>query len=192
VAATESERREALEALLALHGEIDEAAAEVAERLAGRLRCARGCSDCCVDDLRVWPIEAERIRRRHASLLREGDPHPVGGCAFLDDEGACRIYADRPSVCRSQGLPLRVIFEDERGEVAERRDICPLNLEGLPALDRLSEEDCWLVGPYELRLAALDARFSGRPPEDDGETTRVALRSLFSSTPESVPPTTPR
>ena len=114
------------------------------------------------------------------------------GCAFLDDEGACRIYADRPSVCRSQGLPLRVLFEDERGEIAERRDVCPLNLEGLPALDRLSEEDCWLVGPYELRLAALDARFSGRPPEDDGETTRVALRSLFSSTPESVPPTTPR
>ncbi len=181
---------QALAALVELHREIDEAVAQVASRHAGRLRCGRGCAACCLDDLTVRPIEAERIRRRQGRLLREGSPHPPGACAFLDDAGACRIYEDRPSVCRSQGLPLRVLFEDEADEIAERRDICPLNLEGGPPLEALDETDCWLVGPHELRIAALDAAFEAelRPGSDASdsvlgagadEPARVPLRSLF-------------
>lgn len=194
-----AEAARALEALVAFHGEIDGAVALLAERQGGRLRCGRGCFACCLDGLSVRPIEAERIRRRQATLLREEAPHPSGGCAFLDAEGACRIYDDRPSVCRSQGLPLRVLFEDEAGEIAEQRDICPLNLDGGPPLDQLDEDDCWLVGPHELRLASLDALFlSAMEPghldghldgrrdeveadraEDDDQARRVPLRSLF-------------
>ena len=171
-------REEAFEALFDLHREIDTAAAAVARRLGDRLRCARGCAACCIDDLTVRPIEAERIRRRHPDLLRDSEPHPPGACAFLDGEGACRVYADRPSVCRSQGLPLRILYEDEAGEIAEHRDICPLNIAGGAPLERLGEDDCWLVGPFELRLATLDARFVG--DEKNGEEeVRVALRSLF-------------
>jgi Fe-S-cluster containining protein len=190
-------REEAIDALIDLHREIDEAAVTLARRHAERLRCARGCAACCLDDLTVRPIEAERIRRHHADLLRDGVPHPPGACAFLDSQGACRIYDDRPSVCRSQGLPLRVLFEDEAGEIAEHRDICPLNQEGGPALERLEEEDLWLVGPYELRLASLDADFLGEESGVEDEV-RIALRSLFASscqagaTSDTSLPTTPR
>jgi Fe-S-cluster containining protein len=158
---------------------------------AGRLQCRRGCCDCCLDDLSVTAIEAERIQRAHPELLASGTPHPEGRCAFLDDEGGCRIYAERPSVCRSQGLPLRVVFEDETGELAEHRDICPLNREGGPPLASLEEEACWLIGPDELRLSALDEAFAGP------EAPRVRLRSLFSRarsllSRESALRTTPR
>lgn len=193
-----AEREQAYAALLELHREIDAAASALAGRHAARIHCRRGCSACCLDGLRVWPIEAERIRRHHAELLRTGEPHPPGACAFLDGEGACRVYADRPSVCRSQGLPLRVLFEDASGEIAERRDICPLNLEGGAPLDQLAEEDCWLVGPYELRLAALEARFSGSGEQDEarGDAARVELRSLFAARRAARPgrsrPPTPR
>src|SRR5262245_46152814 len=93
--------------LRALHDEVDARAAALAQRHAGRLRCGRGCSACCVDELTVFEVEAERIRRAHTDLLVSGEPHAAGACAFLDAHGACRIYADRPYVCRTQGLPLR-------------------------------------------------------------------------------------
>lgn len=125
-----------------------------------------------MDDLTVLPIEAELIRSRHGALLREGTPHAPGACAFLGDEGECRIYPDRPYVCRTQGLPLRWLSEDERGEVFEQRDICPLNADG-PALEALPEATCWLIGSVELELANLQAEARG-PREE-----RIALRALF-------------
>jgi Fe-S-cluster containining protein len=158
-----------------LHAEIDRVASRLSALHVSRLQCARGCSACCIDDLTVSAIEAERICSGHAALLERGKPHPPGACAFLDAEGACRIYANRPSVCRSQGLPLRMLFEDEQGEIEERRDICVLNLPGGPALDQLDEEQCWLIGPFESKLLELESRaFGDRAP-------RVALRSLFRS-----------
>jgi Fe-S-cluster containining protein len=160
------------DALLALHAGVDSAAAEVGAFHGARLRCGRGCSGCCVDALTVFEIEADRIRAAHAELLSEGTPHAPGACAFLDGEGACRIYADRPYVCRTQGLPLRWLEETREGVTQEWRDICPENLEGAP-LAELPEEACWLIGPVEGRLAALQ---SGR---GDGRPRRVALRDLF-------------
>lgn len=140
---------------------------------AERIVCKRGCAGCCLDDLTVRAVEAERIRSEYPEVLAEGQPGAIGGCAFLDEAGACRVYAARPSVCRSQGLPLRVFFEDAEGEIQEQRDICPLNEAGGPALDTLPEETLWLVGPPELRLEAIDTAFAGE------EAPRVSLRSLF-------------
>ena len=172
-----------LAALRALHAEVDREATRIAAAQADRIRCARGCSGCCQDDLTVTSVEAARIRESHPRLLREGEPHAVGACAFLDEEGACRIYAERPLVCRTQGLPLRVIFEDESDSLEERRDICPLNLPGGPPLDALPESECWLVGPHELRLAELEAEFAaGGEPDAGSGARRVALRSLFDRT----------
>jgi Fe-S-cluster containining protein len=165
-------RGDATDALRKLHERIDASAAEIALRNSQRLRCERGCPSCCVDDLTVFPIEAERIRAFHAGLLRNEAPHPSGACAFLGNAGECRIYADRPYVCRTQGLPLRWFVEDDSGEICENRDICPLNAEG-PALSELPEEACWLIGPVELELAELQAKI--RNPHED----RIALRSLF-------------
>lgn len=170
-------REVALRALRALHDEVDREAGRLAVLHAARLRCGRGCADCCLDDLSVTAIEAERIRSAHATLLRDGEPHAPGRCAFLDGEGGCRIYADRPLVCRTQGLPLRVIYESADEELVERRDICPLNLDGGPSLESLDEDALWLVGAHELRLAQIDADFaSGSQDPDSG---RVPLRSLF-------------
>jgi len=170
-------RGSVLAALPVFHAEIDRIASRLSARHGDRLQCRRGCNACCLDDLTVTAVEAERIQDHHGDWLARAAPHPDGACAFLDGAGACRIYSDRPSVCRSQGLPLRVLFEDENEEIVERRDICPLNLEGGPALGELPEDAFWLVGPHELRLAELDRRFA----ESLGSTAlpRVALRSLF-------------
>lgn len=161
----------ALAALLRLHAEVDARARELAARNAARLQCKRGCSGCCVDGITVFAIEAERIRTNNKELLEEGAPHAPGACAFLDAVGACRIYADRPYVCRTQGLPLRWLDEERS---AELRDICPLNETSEP-IESLTEDSCWTLGPVEARLAELQSA-SGEPGN------RIALRALFART----------
>jgi hypothetical protein len=147
---------------------VDAQAAPLHERHAARLQCRRGCAACCVDEITVFAVEAARIRARAAEVLREA-PHAPGACAFLDDAGACRIYAHRPYVCRTQGLPLRWL-DFEAG--LEHRDICPLNEAGAP-IESLAVEECWELGPVEGRLAALQAA------QTPGALPRVRLRDLF-------------
>lgn len=169
-------REQALVELKALYVDVERQAEQVAGHHAGRLQCRRGCCACCVDDLTVFEIEAANIRLASPELLEEGQPREPGACAFLDAEGACRIYADRPYVCRTQGLPLRWIDETHDGELVELRDICPLNEEGEP-IEELPEDECWTIGPVEERLSRLQHRFGA------GRMTRVPLRSLFRNSP---------
>jgi uncharacterized protein len=159
-----------LDELARLHQVVDLLAAKLTDRHAARLQCKKGCAACCVDALSVFDVEAERIRRAHPELLAAGTPHAPGACAFLDEEGSCRVYAVRPYVCRTQGLPLRWI-ELIEGQQAELRDICPLNVEGEP-LEDLDPADCWTIGAVESRLAQLQQRVSG-------DARRTTLRELF-------------
>ena len=160
----------ALSDLEALHRDVDEHASSLAARHAGRLRCGPRCAGCCLDGLTVLPVEAERIRRGAPGVLEE-HPHPEGACAFLDAGGRCRIYAVRPYVCRTQGLPFRWFEEDDQDEIHERRDLCPLNLPG-PPLRSLADEKLWTIGPHEERLVEIQERFGG-------SGRRVVLREMF-------------
>lgn len=153
-----------------VHVEVEREARRLHVLHADRLACTRGCSSCCQDDLTVFPVEAEVISTRYAGLLAASVPHPAGACAFLDEQGACRVYDARPYVCRTQGLPLRWLEEDDEGPV-ELRDICPLNEAGAP-LESLPDNACWTLGPAEERLATLQVHA-------DADAPRVSLRSLF-------------
>jgi hypothetical protein len=135
-----------------------------------RLQCKKGCSDCCVDDMTVFEIEANYIVKNCSQVLQES-PHPVGACAFLNAFGVCRIYAYRPYVCRTQGLPLRWLDEVD-AQMVEFRDICSLNETEEP-IEILPADQCWEIGPYEGRLAMLQMQADG------GKMRRVSLRSLF-------------
>ncbi len=156
------------ETIASLHAAIDEHAAEVARSNGDRLNCKAGCADCCVDDIKVFAVEANRIKEMFPEVLTEA-PHAPGKCAFLDNKDQCRVYAARPYVCRTQGLPLAWVTEEE-GAWVEHRDICELNAEG-PDLVQLPSSSVWPIGPFEGRLAA-----AAGP-----EGLRVALRSLFVS-----------
>lgn len=166
-------RDEALEKLDEFYRRVDELAGRLARVHADRLNCRKGCAGCCVEGISVFTVEAANIRRRHPDLLAHGEPGPEGACAFLDGEGACRIYPDRPYVCRTQGLPLRW-FEELRDELFELRDICPLNEEGEP-VEELPADECWTIGEFEALLRELETAFNEHEP------ARVRLRDLFRS-----------
>jgi len=157
--------------IAALHRSVDLEVAPLLERHRERLQCRLGCHACCLDGLTVFEVEARHIRKQHRQLLQIEAPHPAGKCAFLDGQGACRIYADRPYVCRTQGLPLRWLVEEDE-DLLEYRDICPLNEAG-PPLEELSEEHCWTIGPSEGQLAELQRKSGGKAMR------RVALRDIW-------------
>jgi hypothetical protein len=159
-----------------VHHDVDRLTRRLYVQHAPRLHCRRGCSSCCVDDLSVFEVEAQHIRIHHAELLTTGVPRAAGACAFLDRDGACRIYSERPYVCRTQGLPLRWVEDDASDQdpraSTETRDICPLNEQG-DAIETIPADACWTLGPIEERLARLQLAENPSAP-------RVRLRDLFS------------
>ena len=169
---------DAFSALEVLHNMVTEGAGLCAQELevahGHKAACGLGCTRCCLDDLTVFEIEAEAIRRSHAELLSEGEPGPAGACAFLNAAGGCRIYEQRPYVCRTQGLPLRWLEPDGEGGGIEYRDICPLNEnpDGQPLVE-ISADVFWTIGEWESKLRMLQEM------QDGGEGRRVALRALF-------------
>lgn len=91
----------------------------------GRLHCGRGCSNCCSLYVRITAVEAlhiadkvtqEQLERlqtyvdkvkqlaRNVESMKDflyRERFEVGNCPFLDGEGACEIYTDRPLACRA-------------------------------------------------------------------------------------------
>jgi hypothetical protein len=135
---------------LALRRKIDAFSDGVVSRRGADLQCRAGCASCCHVELSVSAVEAAAIRayfaalpagpkralraalrRRPAASSGAGDPPR---CAMLLEDDRCAIYAARPLVCRSQGLPLLYPAEAvpeaaRRGLGADGRalSICPLN-----------------------------------------------------------------
>jgi len=78
--------------------------------------CNSGCSDCCHVRLTVTGVEAAAIRDELASwpedrrqaLAAQARAAPADRCAALDRANRCSIYATRPIVCRSHGVPIRM------------------------------------------------------------------------------------
>ena len=88
------------------------------------LACRLGCSACCSREIHVFEVEAAAIRAELGDSAIAESSSARTACPMLDAAGGCRIYAHRPLICRSHGLPVK--FREERA-AAEARDICPLN-----------------------------------------------------------------
>ena len=95
---------------------IDATVAQLSVRAEGQLACRKGCAQCCVAGLSVLPVEALAIEAHAAATgARAPAPRSDGHCAFLDDTGACSIYAARPVLCRTHGLAMRGAAEQGPG-----------------------------------------------------------------------------
>ncbi len=107
----------------ALVAKVDALAGGITTRRREDLACRAGCSACCQVSLSVSPVEAAAVARLFATLPREARERararalvPIEAvpvvplaerCVMLEEDGTCAVYAARPLVCRTQGLPLR-------------------------------------------------------------------------------------
>ena len=131
------------------------------------LTCHAGCSQCCHQHLSVVPLEWHRIavavdslptaaREALKTRVHRGRQDPR--CPLLDDTGRCRVYAARPMICRTHGLPIRI------GE-PPRRDVCPLNFPTGPSLDKLDDTVILDVNRVNAMLGLM-TQLSGEDPTD--------------------------
>jgi len=176
----------------ALAAKVDAFFARVHARYADRMRCGAGCDECCHAELSLAPVEAEALRRHVAALpaaersrlaARAGKAAAAGEdgarCAALEDDGRCAVYAARPLVCRTHGVPMRVprdarlpVMRDDGGLA-----VCHLNFEGTPLASL--DADCVLnLESIDALLAVVNARACG---ERADRLARVALRDVLFS-----------
>jgi hypothetical protein len=99
-----------------LAARVDAFFAKVRARHGADLACAPGCDDCCRVRPTVTRVEADAVRA-HLATLPAADLERLAAralepsddrCVALDADGRCAIYAARPLVCRSHGVPVRM------------------------------------------------------------------------------------
>lgn len=175
---------------LALRDKVDVFADGVQQRRAADMLCRRGCAGCCQVELSVCAVEAAAIRAQLDALdeperaelrARAGAVPAAPRCVMLGEDDACAIYAARPLVCRSQGLPLRYPAELIPEQSVRARagaaavTWCPLNFTEAAqrppaAADVLDAER------VDQALALINRRYTERTAADPLE--RTALRAL--------------
>jgi hypothetical protein len=157
--------------LAELYAKVDAFFARAAERFPGPggMTCHAGCDACCRRRFTITAVEAEVIAEGLATLPEaearalaaravDGDP---GVCPALGDGGRCGIYASRPVICRTHGLPIRFASPGALPVV----DACPKNFEGhdLAALPAGAVLDQTTVSTVLGALDAARAAEMGRP-----------------------------
>jgi Fe-S-cluster containining protein len=76
------------------------------------LNCAPGCHKCCMD-FSIFPVEFYSILKESVGKkIKTRDAAPEEECLFLLD-GLCSIYEFRPLICRTHGLPMLYMGEEE-------------------------------------------------------------------------------
>jgi hypothetical protein len=167
------------EAYRNLIGLVDALASRLSSRYAAHLACRAGCSGCCRHHLSVFAVEAAALRQAIEALpgdlqqriraqARETDAREAIGepaaCPLLVDE-RCAIYASRPLICRTQGLPLLLEADDGALEV----DFCPLNFTAPGATDELDGAHLVPLDRINLQLALVNLRYCRENDRPEGE-----------------------
>ena len=131
-----TDRPDILANYLALVAKVDELCGRIEAEFGPHLACRAGCSGCCRHITLSWveavalnvalrelsAEQAEAVRQNARTAATEGP------CPLLIDE-RCALYASRPIICRTHGLPILTVRDDARSI-----DFCPLNFQGLDTL----------------------------------------------------------
>lgn len=117
--------KSSLERARFVHNMVDEYNKEVFSHplLKQFVPCKSGCTGCCHTQVSVTDDEADLLAHNIANgveidyrrLLIQADagndsnaffniPYKDRKCVFLDANGACKVYKDRPSVCRTNAV----------------------------------------------------------------------------------------
>ena len=170
-----------------LIAQTDALSERLSARYAGHLACGAGCSSCCQHHLSVFPVEAARItaalnglpqdlRRQlvqQAQAVNEREARGEDATCPLLVNDRCAIYASRPLICRTQGLPL--LFEAEDG--AQEVDFCPLNFTAPDAVNELDEAHLVPLDVLNTQLALANeqhCRAIGIAREQSGVRQRMS------------------
>lgn len=157
----------------AIRDELDRHCAELYKLHAPHLNCKAGCDLCCMD-FSILPVEFFAIKKQTGNNLKNGIKHASDGeCPFLVNH-RCVIYGARPIICRTQGLPL-LYMGDEQWELSA----CELNFTHFD-FDEFTEENTFPQDKYNSRLFLLNQKFiESLPDKPFRNNDLIPLKKLF-------------
>jgi uncharacterized protein len=155
----------------------------VASRHAEEVRCDRGCYDCCDVRLSITGVEAAAVRAAWLTLsdderaaVRATWRDDATACAALDRQGRCSIYAGRPLVCRSHGVPVR--FTDSRSLPVVQACFHNFTTAGPESADPDCILDQTTLSAMLLLVDNEDAEACGRTPGDRFELAELLRQAV--------------
>ena len=156
----------ALANYFALRERVDAFARKVTEAYAASLACRAGCDSCC-RHLTLFPVEAyalavalQALPMAEQELIRERARTALPDACPLLDDGVCLLYAARPLICRTHGLPLLVTSD------TKSVDYCPLNFKGVVNLPGWAVLD---LDQLNATLAVINAHFASEFLKESGD-----------------------
>jgi len=173
----------------ALVAEVDRLSERLCRRYQRHLTCHPGCSSCCNHHLSVFPVEAAAISQalcglagekrtlllRQADMVRERESRGDAPACPLLVEDRCAVYAARPIICRTHGLPLMI--ESEIGELEV--DFCPLNFTASGASDDLEEDHLVELERLNTRLAIANLVYLRESRQPQAEPLRIPVADII-------------
>ncbi|PKP08168.1 MAG: hypothetical protein CVU09_16835 [Bacteroidetes bacterium HGW-Bacteroidetes-4] len=146
-----------IEAYYKLRQEIDAASVKLEKHHKNQIACKKGCSLCC-ESLRLFPLELAAIRQELGEYIQQLPKKRFRlnpkACRFLVNN-VCTIYASRPIICRTQGLPL--LYENKQGTGFEF-STCRLNFNEV-AIESFNQDNALFMSPFNSRLFLLNQQF---------------------------------
>ena len=143
---------EAIKKYLSLSDELDKHCGDLHKLHAAHLNCREGCDQCCMD-FGIFPVEYFSIKEQAGEDLKKGQlPASETACPFLVDH-RCVIYAARPMICRTQGLPLLFM-----GEEGWELSACELNFTTFD-FEKFTEKNTLPQDKYNSRLYLINKEF---------------------------------
>ncbi len=125
---------------LQLVKKVDQVHQRVLMRFPREIACRPGCSDCCRVPLTIFPIEAHHLRMGYQRLPRSAQQaiavkveenllfRKKTQCAMLDED-RCLLYAYRPLLCKTHGLP--ILLPGKKKRAPSSLAYCHLNFQGI-------------------------------------------------------------
>ncbi|WP_225072364.1 YkgJ family cysteine cluster protein [Desulfuromonas sp. CSMB_57] len=174
--------RPELENYRQLVSRVDDLCRSITERYVSELACRKGCADCC-RHISLFPVEVAVVREALLALPpnelralqdRAGSVGPADACPLLDESGACRVYAARPIICRTHGLPVMTCLDGQR-----RVDACPANFSGCTSLPGSAVID---VDRINAALAAINRLFVAATGGAGAAGERLSMAAIILST----------
>ena len=95
---------------------VDRLLDRIRRRYSAQIACRKGCA-CGCRNLSIFPIEALSLAsaldnlpaRTAAGIRNRAATASFWDCPLLEDR-ACNLYAFRPLICRTHGLPLQTVY----------------------------------------------------------------------------------
>lgn len=159
-----------------LRDEIDALSQQLEKQHQKHMKCQAGCDQCCMD-YSIFPIEFYSI----LDALKQAQTIPgftiqndKSKCVFLN-AGQCTIYTERPVICRTHGLPLLYMNENEEWELSA----CELNFTAFN-MDKFTDENTFPQDKFNSRLFMLNKQFISVFSEKEyGDFDLIPVRKLI-------------